>query len=38
MDDCNHYESWVEVITYREIYRHCVKCNKREVQKDGKWI
>lgn len=33
MADCNH--DWVEVITYKEIYRQCVTCTVKEIKDDN---
>ena len=30
MLDCEH--DWVEVVTYKEIYRQCVVCSNKEVK------
>jgi len=33
---CEH--DWVEVVTYKQIYRICVLCNEKNVKQDEKWV
>ncbi len=35
MADCTH--DWVEVLTYKQIYRHCILCNSKEVKEGEEW-
>jgi len=34
-EQCLH--DWVEVVTYKQIYRTCIVCNEKNVKNGDKW-
>jgi len=35
MTECEH--DWVDVVTYKQIYRICVMCNEKNIKNGDKW-